>query len=430
MGKRWYFNQEKGASMIFQNIKMALISIRSAKMRSFLTMLGIIIGVFAVLVMIGIGDGVKSQVSSQVSSLGSNLLTVTSGQIGGSGGTTAKNGQQQKGGGGFNFASSVGTSTLTNQDVTTIEQTKNVVSTAPFNIVSSNVVYQDLSTSSPFITGTTANFSDVRQLKFESGEFFTTKDNDNSTKVAVLGADTKQNLFGDVDAIGKEIGIRGQKFVVVGVTKKSDTGSGFGASSDDIVYIPINTANQVTNSNQIFRILVQVNDPKNITSTQNAIKDELKQNHSGQEDFSVLTQEDLLSTFNTILDLLTAFVVAIASISLLVGGIGIMNIMLVTVSERTREIGIRKAIGATSGNILSQFLIEAVILSVIGGLLGLGLSYLAGLVVKKFAGITPVFSLKALLLALGVSLFVGVVFGVAPAIKAARKRPIQALKAL
>lgn len=248
--------------MIFQNIKMALISIRSAKMRSFLTMLGIIIGVFAVLVMIGIGDGVKSQVSSQVSSLGSNLLTVTSGQIGGSGGTTAKNGQQQKGGGGFNFASSVGTSTLTNQDVTTIEQTKNVVSTAPFNIVSSNVVYQDLSTSSPFITGTTANFSDVRQLKFESGEFFTTKDNDNSTKVAVLGADTKQNLFGDVDAIGKEIGIRGQKFVVVGVTKKSDTGSGFGASSDDIVYIPINTANQVTNSNQIFRILVQVNDPK------------------------------------------------------------------------------------------------------------------------------------------------------------------------
>lgn len=177
-------------------------------------------------------------------------------------------------------------------------------------------------------------------------------------------------MFGDVDAIGKEIGIRGQKFVVVGVTKKSDTGSGFGASSDDIVYIPINTANQVTNSNQIFRILVQVNDPKNITSTQNAIKDELKQNHSGQEDFSVLTQEDLLSTFNTILDLLTAFVVAIASISLLVGGIGIMNIMLVTVSERTREIGIRKAIGATSGNILSQFLIEAVILSVIGGLLG------------------------------------------------------------
>ncbi len=415
--------------MILQNIKMALISIRSAKMRSFLTMLGIIIGVFAVLVMIGIGDGVKSQVSSQVSSLGSNLLTVTSGQIGGSG-TTAKNGQQQKGGGGFNFASSVGTSTLTSQDVKTIEQTKNVTATAPFNIVSSNVAYQDLSTSSPFISGTTANYSDIRQLKLENGAFFTTKDNDNNAKVAVLGADTKQNLFADGDALGKEIVIRGQKFTVVGVIKKSDTGAGFGASSDDIVYIPINTANQVTNSNQIFRILVQVNDPKNISSTQNAIKDALKTNHAGQEDFSVLTQEDLLSTFNTILDLLTAFVVAIASISLLVGGIGIMNIMLVTVSERTREIGIRKAIGATSGNILSQFLIEAVILSVIGGLLGLALSYVAGLVVKKFAGITPVFSLKALVLALGVSLFVGVVFGVAPAIKAARKRPIQALKAL
>ena len=145
---------------------------------------------------------------------------------------------------------------------------------------------------------------------------------------------------------------------------------------------------------------------------------------------SVLTQEDLLSAFNTILDLLTSFVVAIASISLLVGGIGIMNIMLVTVSERTREIGIRKALGATSSNILSQFLIEAIILSVFGGLLGLGLSYLAGILVARLADITPVFSLKALVLALGVSLFVGVVFGVAPAIKAARKNPIQALKSL
>lgn len=429
MGKRWVINQEKGAGMILQNIKMALISIRSAKMRSFLTMLGIIIGVFAVLIMIGIGDGVKSQVSGQISSLGSNLLTVTSGQIGGSS-SSAKNGQQQKGGSSFNFAGSVGASTLTSQDVNTIEQTKNVIATAPFNIVSSIVTYDQLSTSSPFISGTTANYSDIRQLKIENGNFFTTTDNDNNAKVAVLGADTKQNLFGDSEALGKEIGIRGQKFTVVGVIKKSDAGSGFGASSDDIVYIPINTANQITNSNQIFRILVQVNDPKNISSTQNAIKEELKTNHAGQEDFSVLTQEDLLSTFNTILDLLTAFVVAIASISLLVGGIGIMNIMLVTVSERTREIGIRKAIGATSGNILSQFLIEAVILSVMGGLLGLGLSYIAGLIVKKFAGITPVFSLKALVLALGVSLFVGVVFGVAPAIKAARKRPIQALKAL
>lgn len=415
--------------MILQNIKMALISIKSAKLRSFLTMLGIIIGVFAVLVMIGIGDGVKSQVSGQVSSLGTNLLTVASGQIGGTS-SSAKNGQQQSGGGSFNFSSAVGTSTLTLQDVDSISKVKHVSEVAPYNVVSSVVTYDQLSTSTPTISGTTASYATIRQLKLDKGQFFSSSDNTDAAKVAVIGADTKQNLFGEGDAIGKQIGIRGQKFTVVGVVQKSDAGAGFGASSDDIIYIPINTANKVTGSSQVFRIFVSVDNPENITATQDAIKGVLKTNHGGQEDFSVLTQKDLLSTFNTILDLLTTFVVAIASISLLVGGIGIMNIMLVTVSERTREIGIRKAIGATSGNILSQFLIEAIILSVLGGLLGLLLSYLAGLLVQRFAGITPVFSIKALVLALGVSLFVGVVFGVAPAIKAARKRPIQALKAL
>ncbi len=415
--------------MIFQNIKMAFISIKSAKMRSFLTMLGIIIGVFAVLVMIGIGDGVKEQVSGEVSGLGANLLTVSSGQIGG-GASTAKNGQQQKNSGSFNFANSIGSSTLTAQDVRSIEQTENIINTAPYNIVSSVVTFESLSTSSPFIVGTTASFNDLRQLEYESGRFFTSGDDEAKAKVSVIGADTKQNLFGDGEAVGKTIGIRGQQFKIVGVVKKSDSGSGLGASSDDIVYIPANTASAITGSNQIFRIITQVNSSENIASTQAAVKEAIKKNHGGQEDFSVLTQEDLLSTFNTILDLLTTFVVAIAAISLLVGGIGIMNIMLVSVTERTREIGIRKAIGATSGNILSQFLIEAIILSIMGGLLGLLLSYLAGLIVKRFAGITPVFSVKALVLALGVSLTVGVVFGVAPAIKAARKRPIQALKTL
>ncbi len=416
--------------MLLQNIKMSLISIKSAKMRSFLTMLGIVIGVFAVLVMIGIGDGVKTQVSNQVSSLGTNTLTITSGQLAGSS-STAKNGQQQKSSaGGFNFASSIGSSTLTEQDVVSVENTSNVVNTAPFNIVSSIVIAGELSTSSPLIIGTTPSYSVIRNLELSSGNFFYGMDNYSTAKVAVIGAETKQNLFGDQEAINKTILIRGQEFKIIGVIKKSDAGASLGTNLDDAIYMPINTANQVSNSKQIFRIIAQVNSPENISSTQEAIKQALKQNHGGQEDFSVLTQEDLLSTFNTILDLLTTFVVAIAAVSLLVGGIGIMNIMLVSVSERTREIGIRKAIGATSGNILSQFLIEAIILSVLGGLLGLGLSYLVGKIIEKFAGITPVFSIKALMLAIGVSLFVGVVFGVAPAVKAARKRPIQALKAL
>jgi putative ABC transport system permease protein len=416
--------------MIFQNIKMAFISIRSAKLRSFLTMLGIIIGVFAVLMMIGVGDGVKSQVSGQVSSLGTNLLTVTSGQLG-STSSSAKNGQQQKtSGGGLNLAGALGSPTLTQQDVISIDKTKNVSKTAPYNIVTSTVGYQQLLTSSPFVIGTTPSYSSIRKEEFAEGRFFTEEENLKESNVAVIGADTKQNLFAEGSAEGKQIIIRGQKFSVIGVIQKADTGPGLGASSDDVVYLPINTANRLSGSAQIFRILVEVNSAENIASTQKAITAQLSTNHQGQEDFSVLTQEDLLSAFNTILDLLTSFVVAIASISLLVGGIGIMNIMLVTVSERTREIGIRKALGATSSNILSQFLIEAIILSVLGGLIGLGLSYLAGILVARLANITPVFSLKALMLALGVSLFVGVVFGVAPAIKAARKNPIQALKSL
>lgn len=415
--------------MIWQNIKNALISIKSAKLRSFLTMLGVIIGVFAVIVMVAIGDGVKAQVGGQISSLGANTLTVTSGQIG-SNGTTAKNGQQQKSSGPGGLTGGFGASTLTEKDVETIENTPNVVKVATFGIISAAVSKGPLTSNTAFVVSTDPNYFSIRDIQLESGRLLTDEDNDNKAYVTVIGADTKQNLFGDEDAVGKKVIMRGKEFEVVGVTKKVDAGISLGASSDDIVYIPTNTATVLVGKNEIFRILVEVNESGNIESVQKDLQESIKKNHSGAEDFSVLTQEDLLSTFNSILDILTTFVVAIAAISLLVGGIGIMNIMLVTVTERTREIGIRKAMGATFGNIMGQFMTEAIIISVMGGLLGLGLSYVAGFAVQKFAGITPVFSGKALIAALGISLFIGIVFGTAPAIKAARKRPIQALKAL
>lgn len=414
--------------MIWQNIKNAFISIRSAKLRSFLTMLGVIIGVFAVMVMIGIGDGVKAEVGGQINSLGTNVLTIVSGQMG-QNSSTAKNGQQQKGGG-VNFGNSFGSSTLTTKDAQTASDTNNVEKTATIMPISSALSYNDLTSNTAFVIGANPNYFGIRNIQIESGSAYNDADNVAKKNVIVIGADTKQNLFGDADAIGKEITIRGQKFTVIGVQKKSDTGVSFGASSDDIVYMPYSTAAQLTGTDTVFRILVQVNDAKNIDGVKASLENSIKANHGGSTDFSVLTQDELVGTFNSILDILTTFVIAIASISLIVGGIGIMNIMLVTVSERTREIGIRKAMGATFGNIMGQFLIEAIIISLLGGLLGLLFAYLAGLLIKKFAGITPVYSAKALLLAVGVSLFVGVVFGTAPAIKAARKRPIQALKAL
>lgn len=416
--------------MIIQNIRSAFGSIAGAKLRSFLTVLGIVIGVFAVLVMIGIGDGVKAQVGGQISSLGTNVLTITSGKIGQST-STARNGQQQRSSAaGPSFGSSLGAPTLTETDVKTASKTADVDKTTSVTLISSNVTRNDLSSNTAYIFGTTPDYFSIRDIKLGSGSFFTSQDDANKAYVVVIGDDTKQNLFGSEDPIGKTVGIRGKQFKVIGVQKRtegSDTGLGVG---EDIVYMPSTVAQELSGSNQVFRILVQVNDPKNIDSVKQSLEQSIKVNHNGSDDFSVLTQEELLSTFNSILDILSSFVIAIAAISLLVGGIGIMNIMLVTVSERTREIGIRKAVGATFWNILGQFMTEAIVLSLVGGLLGLGLAYLAGLLIKKFANITPVYSTKSFLLAIGVSLFVGIVFGVAPAIKAARKRPIQALKAL
>lgn len=414
--------------MIWQNIKNAFISIGSARLRSFLTVLGVVIGVFAVIVMIAIGDGVKASVSGQITSLGSNVLTVTSGRIGQA--STARQGQQQSGGSSFNFGSAAGSSTITSADVETIKNTPNVSEVAAISVVSSIVGYGDLTSNTAFIIASQPSYFNIRKLKLEQGKFYEKSDEDNSSFVTVIGSTTKSNLFGSADPLGKKITIRGKDFTVIGVTEPTDTGLSLGGGGDDIVYIPSSSASKLVGKSDISRVIVSVNSQENVSTVKDSIEQSIKKNHSGTEDFSVLTQKDLLSTFDSILNILTTFVVAIAAISLIVGGIGIMNIMLVTVTERTREIGIRKALGATFGNIMGQFLTESIIISLIGGMLGLVLAYLAGFIVKSLADITPVYSLKAFVVALSVSLFVGIVFGTAPAIKAARKRPIQALKAL
>ncbi len=414
--------------MIWQNIKNAFISIKSAKLRSFLTVIGVVIGVFAVLVMIGVGDGVKKDVGGEISSLGTNVLTVASGRIGQSNVQT-QNSQQQRSGQ-FGFSGGFGTSTLTQEDVNSLKNISDIDKITTFGIISSSVQNGIYSSPGAFVISAEPSYFGIRNIKLSEGREITDADNKDKKYVAVIGSNTKSDLFGEEDAIGKKISLRGKEFKVVGITKKSDGGLSFGASSDDVVIVPYDTGSELTGKNEIFRILVQVNDANNVEKVKKAMIDKIKSNHAGEEDFSVLTQDELLGTFNSILDILTAFVVAIAAISLLVGGIGIMNIMLVTVSERTKEIGIRKAMGATFGNILGQFLTESIVISLIGGVIGVGLSYLAGFVIERLTDITPVFSARALIAAIGVSLLVGIIFGTAPAIKAARKNPIQALKSL
>jgi putative ABC transport system permease protein len=404
--------------MFWENLKMAFISLRSAKLRSFLTMLGIIIGVGAVVAIIAIGEGVKDSVKNEVSGLGSNILAITSGQI-----KSTKNGKSS-----FNVGGSVGAPTVTVADIETVKKTAHVSSASYISLVSGIVAAGSNTAPDAITAATTPEYAKiVTSLKLASGRFIQTSDD--AKDVIVLGSGIRDELFGTADPIGKTVTIRNTPFTVIGLVAKSDSGLSVGPGSDTINYVPIGVVKPLTKSDpQIMRAIAQVDKSDNVKQTVSAITAAIKKNHGGQEDFSVLTQDDMLSTIDTILNLLTSFIVAIASISLLVGGIGIMNIMLVSVTERTREIGLRKAIGASNRTVLSQFLIEAIVISLFGGALGIAFAYLLAFGIGRAAGITPVFTIGAVGLAVGVSAAVGVLFGMAPAIKAARKRPIEALK--
>ncbi|MDB5179238.1 MAG: ABC-type antimicrobial peptide transport system, permease component [Patescibacteria group bacterium] len=407
--------------LFWENLKMALVSLMNAKLRSLLTMLGIIIGVAAVVSILAIGAGVKKAVQDQITGVvNANAVAVASGKI-----------NVGKTSGGQGAASSLGASTLTPADIAALAKVKHVTAVAPISLVSGIMAHGAITANGALLLATTPDFSKTQTLKFTGGRFLESADS--GKKVVVLGGQAKQDLFGDASAIGQTVTIRGLPFTVIGSIKASDSGASSltGSSFDNAAYLPFETAKTFAGGTtpQILRLIAQADAADNVTAVAADAKKALLKSHGGQDDFTVLTQKDILSTVDTVLNLLTTFIVAIASISLLVGGIGIMNIMLVSVTERTREIGLRKAIGASSFTVLSQFLIEAVVLSIIGGALGILVAVALATVAGKLAHITPVFTPNAIMLAVGVSAAVGIIFGIMPAIKAARKRPIQALKA-
>lgn len=405
--------------MIRENIRMALRSIAGNKLRTALTMLGIIIGVSSVSLVLAIGDGVKNAVTAQVSEFGTNLIQVNPGQaISGEGG--------EEGGGAASFASAFGTSTLTEKDVDSIRQIRGVYAVSAVSLVSGIPSYNGRPGSGAILFATDDQFDDAVKTELAKGRFL----NPSSQNEAVVGGTIADKMFGSEDPLGKQIEIRDKLFTVVGVTKKPDGDSlSFGPGLDSAVFLPLSAGKAFNNGSiNINEIDVKTTSPENVNEVQQEIKNRLKDNHGGEEDFSVLDAEEQLNIFDSILGIVTTFVAAIAGISLLVGGIGIMNIMLVSVTERTREIGLRKAIGASSGMVLSQFLIEAIVLTLLGGLMGLGFAYLYGLVVKQLANIEPVFSFQAVGIAFVISVIVGIIFGIAPALKAARMKPIDALR--
>ena len=399
-----------------ESIRVSLRALRANKLRSALTMLGIIIGVAAVIAMVGIGNGATTSITSSIQGMGSNLLTISSGQ---------SNSAGVKGGAGSS-------NTLSMDDVTKIKIGTAVKAVAPIAATNAQVVLGAGNTSTS-INGTTEGYQVIKSVTMARGRFITKEDVTSGTRVAVLGPTVVENLLGDANGniIGKTIKINNVPFQVIGVT--TATGSTGFQSSDDMITAPITTVQaRLIGKKTVRSILVSASSETFMQTAQDEITAALHKAHKIQagklDDFKVQSQADMLATMTTVTKTLTMLLGGIAGISLLVGGIGIMNIMLVSVTERTREIGIRKAIGAKSMDILLQFLIEAVVLSILGGGIGIALGYggsnLAGKALTLPTSISP----ASVLVAFCFSAAIGIIFGVFPARKAAAMDPIDALR--
>lgn len=402
----------------YDSTQEAYTALIANKVRSGLTVLGIVIGIGSVIAMVSIGQGAKASVTEQFASLGSNMLVVSPGSQGGMRAMVS---------GGRGSAT-----TLTDADATALEEeVTNAVGVAPVTSSRSQVVVSGANTNTS-ITGTTPAYASVRALTVEEGTFLSDRQERTRAKVAVLGPTTRDDLFGEgASVVGETIRIDGTKFTIIGVTESK--GSSGMTNQDDVVYIPLSTAKQyLTGSNTLSSIYVQAPDEESMDAMQTEITTILMRTHhitdEASKDFTVTNQADILDAVSSVSETLTLLLGAIAGISLVVGGIGIMNMMLTTVTERTREIGLRKAIGARSGDISLQFLLESMMLTVFGGVVGVLAGWGASYAISTFASMTTKVTLSSVLLAFGVSALIGVVFGYYPARKAARLNPIEALR--
>lgn len=394
------------------NLWLALDALRSNLMRSILTTLGIVIGIFAVIAMVSIGEGAKSEITGQIEALGSNLLTVTPGRI--------SSGSQI---GAFGSGTS-----LTEDHLPLIEACPSVALAAP-EVGTNMTVSVGKASMVTNIIGTTGPYAQIRNLGIERGMFFGAQEVEAASRVAVIGADVAAELFPDQDPIGQSMKIGRVKFTITGLlASKGQSGI---LSNDDIVYIPITTAQRRllgARRGQVRAIYVTARNEEVTNQAVAEIEQALLKDLKDPEAFNVSNQADIINVVEDMTNTMTLLLACIAGISLLVGGIGIMNIMLVSVTERIREIGIRKAIGAQEREILIQFLLEAATLSLLGGLIGIALGAAGAVVLSRVLGWQAVISMQAILMASGISLMIGLFFGVYPARKAARLDPIVALR--
>jgi putative ABC transport system permease protein len=385
--------------------RVALGALRANRLRSGLTMLGVVIGVAAVVVLVAIGTGAKQLVEREVEGLGSNLLIVVPGRV--------------------DFGSAPAVSRLSLADVDAVTRIVGDRSRVAVSVASGETVRAGTAARFSTVLGVLESTPQVFVRSLSRGAYLTRSDVDTARRVAVLGSSVARTLFGDRDPVGQQVTIAGVRFRVIGVF--APLGQSLGVDRDDEVHIPVTTAHRLLGTNRVDGIAIKAPDRERIDALGAQIVAELSDRHPETE-FSAVTQEQILGTLGSILGVLTGVLAAIAGISLLVGGVGVSNIMLVSVRERTREIGLRKAVGARPRDIGVQFLLEAVLLTTLGGVTGMALGVGAALVVAALSPVPAAITWWSLALAFGVSAGVGIVFGVVPAQRAGRLDPVVALR--
>jgi putative ABC transport system permease protein len=381
-----------------RTIQLAFKNIRTNKLRSSLTMLGLIIGISSVIILVGIGTGTSQNITSQVSSLGTNILTVS---------TNADK-------------------ALKLEDMAKIEQLPGVASTAPYTNVSTTVAKGGTTAGMVSVVGIDENYLGIRNYTLAAGRNISFIDVQNKNKVCVIGTDVSQSLFNNQNPVGQTIKLGGDNYTVIGLL--ASQGSSLGTNADSTVLLPLTTAKYLAGSSDIKTLFIKADNENSVNLAQLATENFLRTTlDASSDDIRVTTQESMLNTMQSIQNTLILLLAGIASISLVVGGIGVMNVMLVSVTERTKEIGIRKSLGARRTDILVQFLIEAVVLCFLGGtigiLAGIGIGSAANLLGYSFAA-----SFNVVALAFGFAVLVGLVFGIFPAYRASKLNPIEALR--
>jgi putative ABC transport system permease protein len=398
---------------MFEHLITAFSALAANKLRASLTMLGVIIGVLAVTLLVSVGEGARAYLDQTLTGLGTNLLVVTPGRNETRGGFGPHGGAVSK--------------PLVMEDVRALERQATLVRGVSGAVMGNGTIRFRGRQRDTVVFGVGAAFSDLRNMHVDRGSFIRDEDVSARRRVAILGRTTVRELFGDENALGQPVRIAGGRFRVAGIMEHK--GSSLGMDLDDLVFIPTTTAMDLFGLEAVNQILSAARSKEDTPAAMAEMEQILARRRSGEKTFTLQSQDDLLSTFNTITSAMTLVLLAIASISLVVGGIGIMNIMLVSVRERTREIGVRRALGATKSDVLLQFLLESLVISTVGGMIGLGLGTAIIAAVARFAPDVPVqLSPWIAAVAFGSSFVVGVISGVVPARRAAELDPVEALR--